>query len=804
MSLAPKVNLRTRLSKLIDRSPASTNDQCNNNLDKCPVNDDNNSTPAFEASSPQQQYEDDNDLLERKKSTADRAQQQRQSSPSILPQQQQGQQHHKSFFPSMRLRTFSQDRPNHQNHNDYNTTNSTARGTFISSSSSYSNNHTTHKTTTAAVQSAEKPSSSSSLLLSQRSSNPPLVLPTTGDLYTKIKTDTATSLPNFISPEPRASVVVGSHGVGIVPVRHTLWNDPADYGDNQQQFHLPSPAAGTTSTLPLSSATSPSKFEIFLQKAEFKLAQREEMIVDLTNQTTKQEEEIQALQQDIVRLQKQLIQEQETVLHDGGTNTYITSLDTTTTTTTTTGTCAPKHQEQQQQQQQKALPGEVEDTSIANLLHKAFHDFQVLVEERNDFVPLDATYVRRLCYQVYEFTITKKRMEKQLFFVKGMCDQIVESLRDHLSSIEQKQTQVEHSRLNELSTKSYEQGLERQQLSDRLSIVLEEIKKYANELEQESYTNKALRDALIMVETDRANYERSMLNELSNLHEEKEEMSAEYAHQLLVKNALATQMQETLERTRFNYRASGLFGQSSKEDDPNAIVLLQDTPLQGGHQYVSTNSAGTLAKDTMGAAGSTTVLWGLPRSSVAQAFRHPPTQHNTLENLPSNANNNDKDYYYCNNNNQCNSTDESIDDNSDLQHRQTYSITPPSRKDKMLNRTYHQTKMALNALYLLESLVVGSNGPTVTKESVQKLQFANDVASNVNEIMIKRMIRKLERITNHNGTSMEMESNCHFNKSAFIVTARDVILSMLTIPEQDEEYKFMIETILIVNVFSIE
>jgi hypothetical protein len=361
---------------------------------------------------------------------------------------------------------------------------------------------------------------------------------------------------------------------------------------------------------------------------------------------------------------------------------------------------------------------------------------------------------------------------------------------------------VEHSRLNELSTKSYEQSLERKQLSDRLSIVLEEIKKYANELEQESYTNKALRDALIMVETDRANYEKSMLNELSNLHEEKEEMSAEYAHQLLLKNALATQMQETLERTRFNYRASGLFGQSSKEDDPNAIVLLQDTPLQGGHQYVSSSSVGTLTKDTMGAAGSTTVLWGLPRSSVAQAFRHRPTQPNTLGNLPSNTNNNDNDYYYCNNNNQCNSTDESIDYNSGLQHRKTYSMTPPSRKDKMLNRTYHQTKMALNALYLLESLVIGNNGPMVTKESVQKLQLAYDVASNVNEIMIKRMIRKLERITNHNATSME--SNCHFNKGAFIVTARDVILSMLTIQEQDKEYKFMIETILIVNIFSIE
>ena len=137
-----------------------------------------------------------------------------------------------------------------------------------------------------------------------------------------------------------------------------------------------------------------------------------------------------------------------------------------------------------------------------------------------------------------------------------------------------------------------------------------------------------------------------------------------------------------LSTKRFNYRASGLFGQSSKENDPNAIVLLQDTPLQGGHQYVSSSSVGTLATDMMGAAGSMTLLWGLPRPSVAQAFRHPPTQHNTLGNLPSNANNYDNDYYY-------KSTDKSIDNNSDLQHCQTYSMTPPSQKEEMLNRTYH-------------------------------------------------------------------------------------------------------------------
>lgn len=756
MNHAPKGNLRTRLSKLMDRSSASTNDHNNSTTDKYPV-DEKKTESAVERTS---QQDSNNDLLDRNKSTVDRVQKQQQQqqgqiSPLVSPQQQQG---HKSFFPSMRLRTFSQDRPNLNQNASANSSIHTAKGASICSNSSCSNtSHNTHNTT--AAQAAEK---SSSLLL----------LPTTEDQTTDI-----TSLPNFITPEPRS--VVAS---GIEPVRrHNMWNDPTGFESNQQSHLLSSSPARTSTGLPPYS--SPSKFDIFMQRAESKLAQREEMIVDLTNQTAQQEEEIQALQQDIIRLQKLLIQEQETVLHDG--------INTTSNTYGTTNTSTAKHTEQQQPQ---PLHGEEEHTSIANLLHKAFHDFQVLLEEKNDFVPLDASYVRRLCYQVYEFTTTKKRMEKQLFFVKGMCDQIVDSLRDHLASIEQKQTQVEHTRLNELSSKSYQQSLERQQLSERLSIVLEEIQKYANELEQESYTNKALREALTMVETDRANYEISMLNELSNLHEEKEEISAEHEHQLLIKNALATHLQETLERTRFNYRASGLFGQSSREDDPNAIVLLLDTSLQAGGHQDGSSGVDTLTKgNTMEATEGTAVLWGLPRSSVSQAFRHGPTLAHNLGNSPT------KDCdHYC-----TKSTDDSSDYNSDLQHRQTYSMTTPSQKDKILNRTYHQTKKALNVLYLLESLVVGNNEPIIARDlSPQKYSFAFDVASNVNQTMIKKMIRKLERITNRNTSSKE--SKCHFSKGSFIVTARDIILSMLILPEQDEEYKFMIEAILFAKVFSIE
>jgi hypothetical protein len=696
-----KVNLRTRLSKLIDRSPASANESASTTTSKFIADE---STAAFRKS-PQREG---NDLFD--KATTTDNHQHIPLSPLLSPQQGQS----ISFFPSMRLRTFSHDRPN--------SSSSSSTATKTASISSSSN----IKTATPSSQILQPPS------------------PVAGDIYCKTKNDSC-SLPNIVSPEPKSN----TPHIYLAPAHHDL----KEQNYKSKLFHL-SPG--------VSSSPSPSKFETFIQKAESKLAQREEMIVELTNQNAQQEEEILSLQQDIARLQKQIIQEQEIVQRD---------CTTTPNTTTSTDTSS----------QEEASPLQGEDSSIVNLLNNAFHEFEVLTEERSDFVCLDATYVRRLCHQVYEFTITKKRMEKQLPFVKGMCDQIVESLREQLASVEQKQTQVEHSRLNDLSTKSYEQHLEKQQLTDRLSAVLADIKKYTDELEQENYKNKALRDALTLVETDKANFEMNMLNELSTLHAENEELSTEFQRQINLKNELATHMQETLEKTRFNYRASGLFAQSSK-DDPNAIVLVDATQ----HRQQQCDDALDKARNEV---GMNTATWGLPRSSVVQAFRRRPSQPNTFALYPGDNNTNN------NKNNNHHNIDDQNDYNSDLQHQQSFLITPQSLEEKIWSRTHHQTRKALNILTLVESLVAGK--PIVTETSTQQLQYACDVASNVNE-MIQRLICKLERITGES----DVEKNHHCNKSLLLVSTRDNILSMLPLPDQDKLHK-LIEAILVTNIFII-
>jgi hypothetical protein len=702
MSHPPKVNFRSRLSKLIDRSPVSANESTSTTTSKFIADE---STAAVRKS-PQREG---NDLFD-KASTTDNHQH-IPLSPLLSPHQQ-GQS--MSFFPSMRRRAFSHDRPN----------------------SSSSSSTATNITKTASI------SSSSNINTATPSSqilHPPS--PMEGDIYSKMKNDSC-SFPKIVSPEPKSNT---SH-IYVAPAHRDL----NEQSYKSKLFHL-YPGA--------SLSPSPSKFETFIQKAESKLAQREEMIVELTNQTAQQEEEILSLEQDIARLQKQLIQEQEMVQRD---------CTTTPNTTASTDTSS----------QEEAPPLQEEDSNIANLLNNAFHEFEVLTEERSDFVCLDATYVRRLCHQVYEFTITKKRMEKQLPFVKGMCDQIVESLRDQLASVEQKQTQVEHSRLNDLSTKSYEQHLEKQQLTDRLSAVLADIKKYTDDLEQENYKNKALRDALTLVETDKANFEMNMLNELSTLHAENEELATEFQREINLKSELATHMQETMEKTRFNYRASGLFAQSSK-DDPNAIVLLDAT--QHGEQQCD-DALATERNEV----GVNTATWGLPSSSVVQAFRRRPSQPNTFGFYPGDNKNNDYNNHH--------NIDDYNDYNLDLQHQQSFSITPQSREEKIWSRTYHQTRKALNILTLVESLIAGK--PIITETSTQQPQCAQDVASNVNE-MIKRMISKIERITGES----DVKKNRHASKSLLLVTARDNILSMLSLPDQDEQHQALIEAILVTNLF---
>jgi len=482
-----------------------------------------------------------------------------------------------------------------------------------------------------------------------------------------------------------------------------------------------------------------------VQKAEAKLAQREEMIDILTNQTSQLHDTIISLQQDITTMQKQLIHEQDLLQHEYN----------------DTSTAANAAQEQQ---------GGVD---IDNLLHAAFHEFEFTHDERSDFVCLDANYVRRLCHQVLDFTVARKRMEKQLPFVKGMCDQIVETLRDQLASVEQAQAQVEHSRLNELSTKSYEQHSQKEHLSTRLSFLFKEIIKYQNELEQENYTNKALRDAVTIVETDKANFEMTMLNKLSSMHAEKEEISEEYQHQISLKSELATHMHETTERTRFNYRASGLFARSSEEDaDPNAIVLLETQPQSGFFlKAVSIDDV-------------TVPSWGIRSSSVEQAFRHP-------QSVDGNPSDNRNSLY----NNCCSSASSAIQKQQQIL---SISAPPQSREEKLWNRTYVQAQRALSTLDLL--ILYSANPKTsIKKTENHRSNYFHKVAGNVNEIL-KRTVQKMEKAPpldivvsdNHDQTTKNLAIN----------SARDNILDMIMLKEDEKnyhEYKALIEALLILS-----
>ena len=434
--------------------------------------------------------------------------------------------------------------------------------------------------------------------------------------------------------------------------------------------------------------TKKSKFDIFIERAEAKLAQREEMIVLLSAETQSQEETIQSLLEEVTRLQKQLVKEQDAI-RDG---------------------TSESNQGQDE---------------ISAILNTAFHEFNVYTDideskfNPNDFVCLEATYIRRLCQQVYDSTMTKKRMEKQLPFVKGMCDQVVESLRDKLASVEHIQAHVEHQHLNVLSSKSAEQAQLELSLSSRLQQATEALSRLEQEVEQDNFTGKALRDALTQVETEKAQLELLLLNQLSTMHAEKKEMEEEYQHQLQLKNELATHMQATMERTRFNYRASGLFTRSKDEEDSNAIVLEEE----GKEEEIA---------------------WGFSSSPVAQAFRNTRTQ--------------DSNYVLYSTQQQ----------NSPLPSGSApfYKI-PQTREEKLWNRTRDDIKKALDTLELV--------GGDINLSQCQSIR----VASNINEAL-KKTVGRIEIESLKLGIDdIDIGIIKDEATSALLGLARDKILSML-------------------------
>jgi hypothetical protein len=312
-------------------------------------------------------------------------------------------------------------------------------------------------------------------------------------------------------------------------------------------------------------ATSPSKnkkLAVFVSKANAKLKQRQEMIGILSSETTAQEEEMKLLQRQISEAQDKLEQER---------------------------------------------------TEAQDHINDVFHDLQVYQydedDEDNDYdskgelICLDANYVSRLHNQVFRSTVVRNRLEKQLLFVKGSCDEIVQSLRDSLHQTEKKAAEDQQSLLSELSTATVTKAELEYNSHHRLEAVNAELSTLEEELAQQQVSSKQLNKQQQTLETSRAHLEMDMMNQLTKMSATKAVMEEEYVEQLQHTTQLLETLEEEIETMRYNYRASGLFvpavdEYSSKSTTKPLTLGGNGIGDDGDHNNVDISQISSTALDT--------------------------------------------------------------------------------------------------------------------------------------------------------------------------------------------------------------
>ena len=293
----------------------------------------------------------------------------------------------------------------------------------------------------------------------------------------------------------------------------------------------PTPVAGN--------GTANKKLQAFIVKANAKVKERQEMIDLMAIETVAQEDEIQFLQRQIHEAQQKLQIEQ------------------------------------------------VESRKEVHDLFKNFRIYQHTDEQtfttnsqNEELICLDATYVSRLQAQVYRTTLTRKRLEKQLLFVKGSCDEIVQSLRDSLHRTEKTAAEEQQSLLSELSTATINKAELEHTSQHRLETVNKLLASLEEDLAHQQALSKTLREQQQSLETSTAHLEMDMMNQLTNLSAHKIAMEEEYQEQMLRKTEILEHMEEQVKTMRYNYRASGLFVPRKKETIPNTLIVGESTILQ--------------------------------------------------------------------------------------------------------------------------------------------------------------------------------------------------------------------------------
>lgn len=187
-----------------------------------------------------------------------------------------------------------------------------------------------------------------------------------------------------------------------------------------------------------------------------------------------------------------------------------------------------------------------------------FHSNNDATATATNFVWVDPVKVGYLKKSIIDSRMSIMRLEKQMSYLKGLCEQVANSLQEDLKDVLESKSVMQREYQHQVK----QLDNERQSLHETLALHVDrkerELAALTAEVMAKKDQNKELRDAVSTCQTEKAQLESEMLNQMYVLEGEKEIMEQIYHENLKKKDREIKYLQQSMDDMNAQYRESGL------------------------------------------------------------------------------------------------------------------------------------------------------------------------------------------------------------------------------------------------------
>jgi hypothetical protein len=178
--------------------------------------------------------------------------------------------------------------------------------------------------------------------------------------------------------------------------------------------------------------------------------------------------------------------------------------------------------------------------------------------EPPSFVYVDPVQVGYLKKSVIDSRMSILRLEKQMLYLKGLCEQVAKSLQEDLQDVLRNKSDMEREYNHQIEQLHKDQLSLHETLAIQLDCKEKDLNVLIHEVMKKKAQNQELRTSVSTCQTEKASLESEIINQISILTKETEDMERRHREQLKEKEKEIKYLQQSMDDMNAQYRESGL------------------------------------------------------------------------------------------------------------------------------------------------------------------------------------------------------------------------------------------------------